>query len=806
MSVTPGAAADPHTAVVAETWAAMLELIDKFADFDAPAEAIQISFAEAVNSLTIKLRRFDAIRLIEVARLAFLPITPAGHMAISAEAGAANVELLALVALAAKTHAPSEETQRKSVEPREMIAVVAEAKEDLAALVRLAQFRSAAQADPTDKMSLVSLLIQGSEVSVRNLSYPEMVTKTNLALLDGEPRVRAALRAELGFEAGEALAVLNACHELQMSSLNARGQAMAATMSAATASAEGKEPDPELLERAGEVFNSVFEPESVDATVPFDELVKYTGIPESRVRAVIERFRLDIGASSVADVVDAFVTGNNPLRSRPLIVTAGERVMLPHNALNTFALRENLEEYLKTTRIWETYARHRGNLLEVRTRVALKRVLPGATFRDAFEYYVPDNEDQENGQDPTKYTKRVEGDHLVTLDDVAIVVEDKAVALSALSRGGKTRRIRTDLTGIITKAAEQAGRMRDRIECDGGLRIQGEGWVDLGHIREIHTIAVSLDDLSSVLTVTAHLIDAGLLTIDNIPWTVSIHDLELITELVERPAEFLLYLRRRRDPNVTIMFSAPDELDLFLYYFEAGLYVEPDPQGVNAAFPFLPAPSTADLRRYRSQDPVFVTSRTDPLDQWFYSTKREGTASAPKPSMTPSPVGTLIDELQARQVTGWLSVGATLLSGSTKAQHQFARNGKDLLDKPAANGRGRSWATPLTATVNRAEGWLLVWATRPAHESERNAEAHSRDYLRAKKYQLGVPRGVVFMYDESTRKLAGMYYDGHAGPLDPALAPIFDSLRPPSDLTNRLPPSAKRPKPIPKSSKRKKRP
>ena len=62
-----------------------------------------------------------------------------------------------------------------------------------------------------------------------------------------------------------------------------------------------------------------------------------------------------------------------------------------------------------------------------------------------------------NEADPAKYTKRVEGDHLILLDDVAFIVEDKAVALSALSKGGKTNRIRTDLTNIVTKAAEQSG-------------------------------------------------------------------------------------------------------------------------------------------------------------------------------------------------------------------------------------------------------------------------------------------------------------------------------------------------------------
>ncbi|WP_146215784.1 preprotein translocase subunit SecA [Cryobacterium arcticum] len=801
----PGAETDPHIAVIADSWAAMLDLANKFATPDASSEAIEIAFAESVDALASKMSRFDAIRLIEVARMSLLPMAPEGVMANSADAGAANVELLALVALAVRPEPPFAKVQGKEVQSQEMSEFVAGAKEELNALLRLAQFRAAAQADPTDKMSMVSLLIQGSEIWVRNLSYPEMVSETNLALLDGDSVIQAALTTGLGFNAGEALAILNACHDLQMVALNARREAMAVTMSTMIDSGEGTEHDPELVKSARETFNSVFEPEARDVTVTASELAECTGISETRVRAVIERFRLDLGASSVSDVVDAFVTGNNPMRSRPLIIAAEDRVMLAHNALNTFAVRENLEEYLKTTVVWDKYAKHRGDLLEARTRVALDRVLPGAFFRDAFEYYVAANENEEITKDPARYTKRVEGDHLVVLDDVAIIVEDKAVALSSLSRGGKKQRIRTDLTGIITKAAAQAGRMRDRIDHDGGLRIEGEGWVDLSHIREIHTIAVSLDDLASVLTATAHLIEADLLSVENIPWTVSLHDLELITQLIERPAEFLLYLRRRRDPEVTIMFSAPDELDLFLYFFEAGLWVEPNPEAVQAAFPFMPAPTTADRRRYRTQVPQFVTSRTDQLDQWFYSARHPDTVNAPKPTMVTSPAAALIDELESRRVTGWLSIGATLLSGSTGAQRQFARNGKDLLSNPSTNGRGRSLATPLTGTAKQSEGWLLIWATRPAHESAINAETHIRRYLRVKKHQLAMPRGAVFMYDESKKDLAGVYYDGDIGPLSAELVPLLASLRPASDLISRLPPSAKRSTPISKPAKRKKR-
>ncbi|MFC6486344.1 hypothetical protein ACFQGN_36545 [Streptomyces goshikiensis] len=286
---------------------------------------------------------------------------------------------------------------------------------------------------------------------------------------------------------------------------------------------------------------------------------------------------------------------------------------------------------------------------------------------------------------------------------------------------------------------------------------------------------------------------AGLLAADNIPWTVSLHDLELITELVPRPAEFLLYLRRRRDPDVTVMFRAPDEMDLFLYFFEAGLWVEPDPVQVRAAFPFLPEPATAELRRYRTRKPAFLTSRTDALDQWFHTRGRDGAHSvrAPRPAMVPSPLAPLVDELQSRNVTGWLSIGATLLSGATDVQREFARHGDELLDNPSP--KGRSLTVPLTASVDPAEGWLFVWATRPAGADPDETDRRLRDYLRAKKHQLGLPRGVVFLYDQPTRKLLDICYDGHTGPLDAALTASLSSLRPPSQLHRSIHPNAKRP-------------
>ena len=199
---------------------------------------------------------------------------------------------------------------------------------------------------------------------------------------------------------------------------------------------------------------------------------------------------------------DAFTAGDNPLRPRPFIATGGDRVLLPHHTLSADAVKENLEEYLKEHEALGEVPEPSRLPPQTRVRAALERVLPAGNISDAFNYFVPANEAEDASADPANYTKKVEGDHLVVVDDLAFIVEDKAGRRQPARKGRQDQRLRTDLTSIITKAADQARRLGDLIERDGGVRTE-DGWVDLTQIREIHTLAVSLDDLMSVTTATA---------------------------------------------------------------------------------------------------------------------------------------------------------------------------------------------------------------------------------------------------------------------------------------------------------------
>ena len=766
-------------------------LAAQFAEAPEPHAAIDEALNSALANFVTGLEHFEPARLIEVARMAYLPWTAPGHVTVSVGATAAHVELLALIALAVHSQR-TDGRGHSQVEAQAMSTFVSTAADQLATLLKLAQLRAVAGSDPGDKLLMIALRLRASQVFVRNSSYAELVQTTIVELLDGDQVVRAALLAELGFDATDALAVLTGVHDVQLANMNARGQAFADAMNKLGPAAE-RVPAHGRREAFQDAAEKMFEPDAVTATVSLDDVALKSGVAEDRVRAVCERFRLDLGAATPAEVVESFVSGNNPMRTHPLIWTREGQLLLPHDALTVDAVRENLEEHLKGSSAWDAYAKHRGLVLEGRTRAALERVLPGAIYRDAFEYYVPASDTQDAAGDPQRYSKRVEGDHLVVLDDVVLIVEDKAVALSALSRGGKAQRIRTDLSGIITKAAEQANRLRSLIERDGGVRIEDEGWVDLTQVREIHTVAVSLEDLMGVTTATAELVRAGFLDHGGIPWTVSLHDLDLITQLVSQPAQFLHYLRRRRNPNATVQFIAADELDLFLYFFKNGLWVEPDPEGLRDVFRWMPAPTNAERRRFRRQAPVLITSQTDALDAWYHASRTPGAPAIPKPAMAVAPLQDLVDDLRRRGEFGWLSIGATLLECSTTLQHKIVRQRNQLLGAPTGHGDCRSWAMPLIGDADPSASWLTLWATRSVDGDPANEEQASRDYLRTKKHQLGIPRGVAFLYDEGTRDLVGAFYDGHIGELAADLSEKLKSLRPATAFRGPLHPNASRP-------------
>ncbi|MDR1187445.1 MAG: hypothetical protein LBK95_08315 [Bifidobacteriaceae bacterium] len=761
--------------------------LDAILASDAPAATADGVVEELSTDLARSLGEYDPFTLCEVLRIALLPFTVGGKVRPGTERGPTEVELLMLLALVGPGAVPVARKTRADPNPE-----VQDWKKKCRDLLDVLQIELIARAKLADDPALAKIQFATSlrELWLRNSSYPEIVGATLLELF-GEPETEATLRGALGFTAAEAVTVLDAVHDTQVLRWNRRMEAGFPALNELTEAAQEKgstDPAGPEAQRFREVWASIWSPDRSEVAVTPQDASDVCGVPLEIAALVFAAFRLEPPDLRPADLARAFVVGDNPWRTKPLLVGEDGAGMLVHHALNLQAVRETCERILRETSRWDAYQAHRGKLLEDRVREIFETLMPGSAIRAGYEYFVPANA-AEAGGGAEGFTKRVEGDLLVVLDDVAVVVECKAIAVNPKARAGDTGKLRRDLVGMIRNASAQACRAAERIRLDGGLRVQSEGWVDLSAVREIHLVAVSLEDLPGVATATAGLIDAGFLDPDAVPWTVSLHDLQLISDLAGTPAEFLLYLRRRRDAETTRYYEAPDELDYYLYFLERGLYVPPDPDKVHAELPFM-KPDTAARRRRRNLRPSVITSRTDPLDAWHLSRIDPSMPPAPKPQLEHAPIKEFVQELARRRDYGWLSIGATLLSMSAKDQMQMAREPSHLLSKADPVGGERSVTVPIG--TSRENAWLLVWITRPAGRPPGDAENHARGYLRAKKYQLGITRGAAFEFSEQTKLLDGVFYDGALPSPDPELDQLVKQLLPPEGLQHRPPPGAKR--------------
>ncbi|HML50523.1 MAG TPA: hypothetical protein PKD84_03810 [Propionicimonas sp.] len=801
-------APDPRVQAVVRSVGDQLTLGAELLSADDPTAEAERRLGAAIGEVSTAIAQFDPVRVIEVARIGCLPWSHLPQTTDS-ERGLTRAEVVALLAVAshsglagAAEPAADDESGLGPLRPQPITDAVHGRMEIVDEILHLEQVKALLDADPEDVVGLITTKMRGAEVWMRNSSYPDRVEFTVRELFSDES-IDRDLKAGLGFGVDAALRTLQGCHQMQVDRFNARinrwRHDMAGDMKAHPDGLNEEERTTSIRQ-----WRALWEPESHVVTLSAQEVAEHTGLNGVAVQAILEFFALDLGGSTPRSVISAFAAGDNPLRTNPVIVGPDGRFMLVHDAHIVVAVREAFEQFLKGTPAWDQYQKHRGEVLEERTEMALSRVLPGATALHGFEYFVPAT-DAEGAGPVEGYTKRVEGDHLFVLDDVAIIVEDKAVAVAPAARAGDTRRLRNDLRRIIEGAISQARRLRDRIEADRGLRLEGSGWMDLSSVREIHIVAVSLEDLAATTTGTADLIHAGLVDKDCIAWTVSLHDLDLIVELIDHPSEFLLYLRRRTDPLATVLYTAPDELDLFLYFQQKGLYVEPDPDELRKKLPYLPATTNAERRHFKRQAPKYIPTLTDQLDAWHHqrtNSAANGTHTADqrpgvnlmtnppaKPAMAVSPLRALLEDLQTSRAFAWLSIGATLLSGSTATQERMARIPHDLLKNPFDDGRGRSMTMPIADA--RGDGWLLAWITRPPTTSLDEFAHEMSTYIQAKAHQLGLKRAAAFLYDEATSTLARTLYESHLGDPIPEVLAALNRLQPANVWSTSPPPKAK---------------
>ena len=693
---------------------------------------------------------YDAWDVLEAVRLMETPFDPESYKETEDTHSAAVIEIAGLI-LSSRPHrggtAPDEDGHRARADHViDDVLRLARSALEIGSMVPL--LRISAAGDVASSLQRGAVL---REIFVRSLSYVHM-EEDALGGLFGDAAIESICRAAAGCTVDDVRSVFNAMTELHDHAWSERFEAIRQFGDNSLSEYEKYREDPANYELSAErndqivgFWTAAWADFGDAATFSPLQIAKKAGLDPPVVDSVLKLFSLPFANRDPVEPVRDFFEGRSPFRTRP-ILRDGDDFAVIHGSVLVSSIRPRMEEAIKSSSGWEAYQKHRGGYVEDTALDLLEAIFPGVSAHRSLKYFVPDPQKSATELTPTQYTKLVEGDGLLIVDDVAIVLEAKSGALTETARSGDVTRLTGDLKKIVADAADQAQRTRDRIEIDGGLRLRDESWLDLSHIREIHSIAVSLEDLSGIATVTSELVGAGILTSAHLPWTVSLLDLRVISELVERPAEFLLYLRRRNDPNVTRLYHAIDELDFFLEFYAKGLYVQPDPQQIREELPQFGEPRVGTVRRFERQRLELLSSRTDRLDAWYFYRLGIRETPAEKPRFHPDPdLALIVDRLAEAKAPGWLRVGATLLDRSSQTQRDLGRYPRQL----AALTRGDGSSHDVTAIggARAEESHVFTFSTFGRHETIEDALRRIRGYVTMKKHQAGVAFAMGMLFD-----------------------------------------------------------
>jgi hypothetical protein len=747
----------------------------------------------------------DAFDVIELMRMREFP--PIADPRVTAPGGSAlAIEIVAAVLLSRHCRKPSD-LPRMETRPHEQIE---ELHSRVKRLARLATYRQIAEARLSDHpLAQMAAEYQAAVLNIRNLQYDHIRNDLEHRLFR-HPVVENLMRRHLGYGYDDVLRTREALQELSSGRMAALRDETGDIMLRHQHVAPEDMPADVAAQFVDAMIQFMFLP-GERATIKASEIAAGGLVTEEMATTVLNSYSqtFDDSISAGTRVFD-LLTGTNPFLTTPLLADGAGGYAATANDPGLDSLRRILERTLTSTQTdMRRYdQRARQPVSESAAVEFIERVLTPTSQHVGFFYHAPkQNQTLENVDaqctELNRVADRVEGDGLFLVDDVAIIVEVKAKSIAAQARRGDVRRLESDLKATIGDANHQVLRLQRLIETNDGIWLDKDSWLDLSHVREIRSVIVLLDDVGPLGTAIGALQAAGLLAEQRPPWVVSLHDLAVITEICDRPSEFLLYLRRRTDSGVATYYRSADELDLFMLFLDGNLYVENDPDEVNRAHPSTPPATTRDRRRHR-EDAVktMVADQCQPLDEWFARDQTPDSEPQPlKPTFnTANAIVPIIDAIEARKEPGWLRCATDFLALAGETQTKLAKAVKECCRRTKADGMYHDGLMSFAGLWGHP---VLFIAVTPASTDVAASSARLAQYMRAKTYQLQADRAYGLLFD-ATGQLIKFDYQTKPPVTDPELDRLIGvmNLQPVGRASRRPVQPARRPTKRPRRKKR----
>ncbi len=692
--------------------------------------AIPGRLAELKKAIVSEMASFDAFDVLTNLLMANMPLNSETYRESEHEGMFAVVEYAGLLLLERPSREGTDVARMRPIDVTVIPGWQHKLREMLSLSAFLAMHAVGGEGDEPQAIDEVRVRIAQRELFLRNPTYDWQEEET-LRGLFGEETVASDLREVIGFDAEDALSLSDALWTIGVTRFRERAKISSDLGNRVEAETRrvlrGERPkEPSLAEVVGAIAAEPSKRRKRTITnlavgyawsragdafqVTAADLAVATGRPASVAASFLSFFALEFGQVEPT----LALRGSHPLRERPLIHDGDGHYLCTYHGNVLFALRRRLEDSLKPVNgdpasagRWERYNRVRRRYLEGRAVSLL-----GNSLKTPLAWVNP------------KYAivggDRIEIDGLVLLDTVAFVIEAKGAPLSKPARRSLEPRLKRDIEAILEKATDQTSRLTAAIEREEQIEFwDSDGkriLIDQKELSRVFAIVVTLDDLSGLSTLVSALVEAGLLDApEPLPWIVSLHELEVVLDLLEFGAQFPHFLMRRRRINELKRVYTSDELDFFVYYLLRGLYFE-------ETFDASDAP-----------DRVFLQSMTDDVDAYYFWRHGLRKSKARKPSTRLDPLTSkVVKQLDTQRPPGFLEASIAFFEMSDESRREFARKARRAVALSAKDGGLHD----VTFSFVPIASWgITVMTAVPGRKDELRKRLST--YVTLKKHQLG---------------------------------------------------------------------
>jgi hypothetical protein len=278
-------------------------------------------------------------------------------------------------------------------------------------------------------------------------------------------------------------------------------------------------------------------------------------IEKDKLKEILYNWSLGFGDLSESN--HEFFFMGNPVWEKPLIKLNDDTFFLAICGLFVSFCVELIEKVIKNDKkLWQRYEKRRGDFLEVEIHSLFAN-----SFKDSKIY---------RGSRWVEDEKVYENDLLVLFDTTAIIIEAKSGKLRSNARRGSDIALKDDIEKLIIAPSIQANRFINFLQANPKYKFETEHGeindVDVSHIKCFQSIGVTIESLGVLSTHLFSLQESGFIKKDiKIIPSISLPDLEIILEILEKPSQILHYIQWRTQLEQKSNFIA-DESDLLATY------------------------------------------------------------------------------------------------------------------------------------------------------------------------------------------------------------------------------------------------